>query len=112
MTTWNNLNPVEAAKTQKQLEYQENLNKMTGVTGAVLLHTSGANLTATGNFFAIQGIKAANVDFTSGAGTQTLVTGSNMDQFTIDFMIPDGATIYGNFSKVTLASGYAIAYKK
>ena len=63
--------------------------------------------THTGEFYAIQGINSAGLDCTSGT-----TFGSGMEDFNADFTIPNGAIIYGHFTKVRLTAGSCIAYKK
>jgi hypothetical protein len=57
-------------------------------------------------FYAIQGINSAKLDVSD------CVFGGSMEDFDADFVIPNGAVIYGNFKTVSLDSGSCIAYKK
>jgi hypothetical protein len=81
-----------------------------GKNGSVYIDDT-AN-THTGEFYAIQGISSAELDFTTGSTNQTLTDGS-MVGYDADFVIPNGAIIYGHFTKVRLkTAGACIAYKK
>jgi len=57
-------------------------------------------------FYAIQGIANAKLD------ASDCVFGGSMEDFDADFVIPNGAIIYGDFKTVSLDSGVCIAYKK
>ena len=60
----------------------------------------------TEGFYAIQGINSAKLDVTD------CVFPNSMTGFDADFVIPNGAIIYGDFSTLSLDSGSCIAYKK
>jgi hypothetical protein len=78
-----------------------------GKQGAIFINDNAAK---TGPFYAIQGISNCELDFTSG-GT----VGSGMTDFDVDFTVPNGAIIYGNFTTVKTVTSTAcecIAYKK
>ena len=80
-----------------------------GKNGSVFIDTTVA---VAGEFYAIQGINSCTLDCTTGGTNQTLVDGS-MVNYDANFTIPNGAIIYGHFTKVKLASsGSCIAYKK
>ena len=77
-----------------------------GKNGAKFINDTHAS-NHTGNFYAIQGIANCTLDCTSGS-----TFGPGMEDFDADFVIPNGAIIYGHFTKVVLAGGSCIAYKK
>jgi hypothetical protein len=81
-----------------------------GKSGAKLINDTSTSAHTEG-FYAIQGISSCTLDFTSGASTQSKVGGRMVD-FDANFTIPNGAIIYGDFTKITLAGGSCIAYKK
>ena len=60
----------------------------------------------TEGYYAIQGINSAKLDISD------CVFGCGMTDFDADFVIPNGAIIYGNFNTFSLDSGSCIAYKK
>ena len=100
------------SRDQSKMEVLTNINrsKMTldfALRGAIYINDVA---TKTGPFFAIQGINNCKLDFTSG-GT----VGTGMEDFDVDFVIPNGAIIYGNFKTVKTAAGGpgcdCIAYK-
>lgn len=77
-----------------------------GLRGAIFINDNAAK---TGPFYAIQGISNCELDFTSG-GT----VGTGMTDFDVDFTVPDGAVIYGNFKTIkttTTTTCQCIAYK-
>tara|TARA_R100000742_G_C4215512_1_gene40717 strand:- start:258 stop:593 length:336 start_codon:yes stop_codon:yes gene_type:complete len=81
-----------------------------GKNGSVYINDNTNN--HDGPFYAIQGISSAELDFTTGGTSQTLVDGS-MIGYDADFVIPNGAIIYGHFTRVRLkTAGACIAYKK
>tara|TARA_R100001591_G_scaffold28609_1_gene39484 strand:+ start:127 stop:462 length:336 start_codon:yes stop_codon:yes gene_type:complete len=82
-----------------------------GKNGSVFIDDDTAVL---GDFYAIQGINSCKIDLTTGSGTggQTKV-GSGMEGYDADLSIPNGAIIYGHFTKIRLKpGGSCIAYKK
>jgi hypothetical protein len=80
-----------------------------GKNGSVYIDSTTA---VSGEFYAIQGISSAELDFTTGGGNQTVTDGSMVD-YDADFVVPNGAIIYGHFTKVRLkTAGACIAYKK
>ena len=79
-----------------------------GKNGSVFIDNTTA---VSGEFYAIQGINSCTLDFTDGGVNKTLVDGSMAD-YDVDFTIPNGAIIYGHFTKVRLTGGSCIAYKK
>ena len=84
-------------------DQEENSSLSLGQFGAVYKSSAGA-LSAGGPWGAIQATAAAVVSLTSGNWTNSDATTA------ID--IPAGATIFGNFTAITLTSGKIIAYKQ
>ena len=84
-------------------DQEENSSLSLGQFGAVYKSAAGA-LSAGGPWGAIQATAAAVVSLTSGNWTNSDATTA------ID--IPAGATIFGNFTAITLTSGKIIAYKQ
>ena len=74
-----------------------------GKNGAIFINDTSPHVD---EYYAIQGISAAGIDV-SGCTFET-----SMTDFDADFVVPNGAIIYGHFSKITLTGGSCIAYKK
>jgi len=92
---------TEVQRSLKQLEF--------GTKGAKLINDTSTSAHTEG-FYAIQAISSCTLDFTSGASTQSKV-GTGMKGFDANLTIPNGVIIYGDFTKITLASaGTCIAY--
>ena len=75
-----------------------------GKNGAIFINDTANH---DDEYYAIQGINSAGLDCTSGT-----TFGSGMTDFDADFTIPNGAIIYGHFTRVKLTGGSCIAYKK
>tara|TARA_R110000765_G_scaffold286683_1_gene383125 strand:- start:527 stop:832 length:306 start_codon:yes stop_codon:yes gene_type:complete len=84
-------------------ETSEATLKSFAVAGATFIDDNAQH---TAGYYAIQGINSAKLDVSE------CVFGSGMTTFDADFVIPNGAIIYGNFSTFSLDSGSCIAYKK
>ena len=95
------LNTDSENQSLRKIEKDSSLSL--GQYGAVYKSSAGA-LSAGGPWGAIQATAAAVVSLTSGNWTTTDTTTA------ID--IPAGATIFGNFTAITLTSGKIIAYKQ
>ena len=92
---------AEIGRSLKQLEF--------GTQGAKLINDTSTSAHTEG-FYAIQAISGCELDFTSGASSQSKV-GTGMKGFDANLSIPNGVIVYGNFTKITLASaGTCIAY--
>lgn len=88
---------AEIGRSLKQLEF--------GTQGAKLINDTATDAHTEG-FYAIQGINSCKLDVSD------CTFGGGMVDFDADFVIPNGAIIYGDFTKISLDSGSCIAYKK
>jgi hypothetical protein len=77
--------------------------KNLGVKGAVGIDTGAGAVT--GNFFALQAIGDTVLTAYAGGPTDTGVTMAGLT-------LPSGIVVYGNFTSVTVTSGYIRAYNK
>ena len=84
-----------------KLTVQEAQNAAIGQAGSILLDDTAQH---TGPFVAITALEDAAVDVSDCTDIADTMTDA------ADFTIPKGASIYGNFSVFSLASGKVIAY--
>jgi hypothetical protein len=81
---------------------QEAQNAQMGQAGSVFIDDTAQH---TGPFAAITAIEDSEVDVSDCTDIAKTMTDA------VDFTIPAGLTIYGNFSVFSLVSGKVIAYK-
>jgi hypothetical protein len=79
-----------------------------GCCGAEYIDDTSVGTSHTGPYMALQSVGTVDavLDQSDMAG------GVNYDDFDADLTIPNGATIFGKFTGVSLASGAIIAYKQ
>ena len=83
-----------------------------GQCGAEYIDDDGAASNHTGPYYALQSV--GTVDAVLDQSDMETADGSatNYTNFDADITIPNGATIFGHFTGVSLGSGAVIAYKE